>query len=127
CRGGRDVGQASSKLARCARSHEKEPGVSYGDSSNCCTFALTKRFKLTKLPCHTFCKRRKSCATTTSPLNSGVRHTRTTDRGNYGTATYLRWIALGGHRTGRSSEWRSGISGWCALGSLLRSPATGRV
>jgi hypothetical protein len=24
------------------------------------------------LPCHTFCKRRKSCATTTSPLNSDV-------------------------------------------------------
>src|SRR5690606_10342759 len=32
-----------------------------------------KTFQRTKLPCHTFCKGRKSCATTTSPLNSGVR------------------------------------------------------
>ncbi len=34
--------------------------------------APNKAFQRTKLPCHTFCKGRKSCATTTLPLNSGV-------------------------------------------------------
>ena len=30
---------------------------------------LTRRSKRTELPCHSFCKRRKSCATATSPFN----------------------------------------------------------
>ncbi|MBK8161578.1 MAG: DUF91 domain-containing protein [Gammaproteobacteria bacterium] len=43
----------------------------FSDGAEYCK-PLTRRSKRTNLPCHTFCKRRKSCATTNSPLNSGV-------------------------------------------------------